>query len=247
MRSLLPPSDDVDVVEAYAAARPAPVGRPWVLADMIATADGAATVDGRSGGLGGTGDRAVFRAVRAVADVVLVGAGTVRAERYGPATATPELAERRAARGQAPAPRIAVVTASAELDPDLPLFGDPARPPLVLTTASADAGRRSALAEVAEVVEVTDAPRLRPADALRALHDRGAAVVLCEGGPSLLGQVVADDLLDELCLSVAPTLAAGGAPRIAVADQAVAAPMALAHVLEDEGYLFLRYVRPAGA
>ena len=214
---------------------------------MIATADGAATVEGRSGALGGDGDRQVFRAVRSVADVVLVGAGTVRAERYRPATSTEAVAAARTARGQAPAPRIAVVTASAAVDPTLPLFGDPAHPPLVLTTTAAEADRRAALGEVAEVVEVTDAPHLRPAEALAALADRSAGVVLCEGGPSLLSQVVADGLLDELCLSVAPTLAAGDAPRIAHGAAPVQAGMALAHVLEDDGYLFLRYVRPSGA
>ena len=246
MRALLPHPDDApDLASIYASPdRRRPDGRPWVLADMVASADGAATVEGVSGSLGGEGDRQVFHAVQAVADVVLVGAGTVRAERYRPARSEPEALEQRRARGQSDAPRIAVVTASGNLDVDLPLFADPSAPPLVLTGSGADPDRLAALEGVAEVVRVSDTDDVPARAAVDALGHAGHHIVLCEGGPSLLGQVIAADLLDELCLTVAATLVVGTAQRIAHGDAATATDMALAHVLEHDGALFLRYVRP---
>lgn len=230
MRRLHPdPADPVDPADVYGDP-PEGEGRPGLRVNMIASADGAVTVDGRSGGLGGAGDRAVFHALRARADVVLVGAGTVRAERYGPP------------RGDRP-PRIAVVTRSCDLDWDAPLFAEPTTRPLVVTVAGAPPDRLARAGEVADVVvagaEDVDLPR-----ALRLLGDRGARAVLCEGGPSLNGRLAAAGLVDELCLTVAPLLAGGDARRI-VAGPALSPPpaMALASVCEEEGYLFLRYRR----
>nr|MBA2282451.1 dihydrofolate reductase family protein [Acidimicrobiia bacterium] len=181
---------------------------------------------------------AVFRAIRAVADVVLVAAGTARAERYGAGRARP---------GGSPPPRIAVVTGSADLDPEQRLFADahPAIRPLVLTTAAADEERRARLAEVAEVVLVGDGLVDLPL-ALTALAERGAGVVLCEGGPTLNGQLVQLDLVDEWCQSVAPLLAGGRSRRVAEGDGPPAGPGALRldRLLEEDGTLFARYVRP---
>jgi riboflavin biosynthesis pyrimidine reductase len=249
MRELWPsPADEIDPVTAYAADdRPVPPGRHWVMTNMIASVDGAATdADGTSGGFGGLGDRAVFVAVRAVADVIVAGAGTVIAEDYGPARLTPALAALRAERGQPDVPRIAVVTASLRIQPDRRLFREaPADArPLVLTTARADPDRRRALAEVAEIVEVGD-ERVDWPRALAALRSvTGADVVLCEGGPQTNAQLVAADLLDEQCLTLAPFLVGDEAPRIAEGPAPGARRrLRLARVLADEGYLFLRYVR----
>jgi len=239
VRQLLPhPRDDVDPVALYAAdARPAPPGRPWVVVNMIASVDGATAVEGRSGALGGPADRIVFGALRAVADAVLVGAGTVRAERYGPVRA----------RGDRPPARVAVVTASGDLDPSLRLFteADPASPPpLVLTSDACPAPRRAALEAVAEVV-VAGEQRVDLGRALTHLADRGASVVLAEGGPSLNGQLVADGLVDEWCLTLAPTLVGGLSPRAAVGPPPSTGiePLRLDRLLAEGDLCFARYLR----
>lgn len=249
MRELWPsPADEIDPVVAYGSdARPAPPDRPWVLANMISSVDGAATdAGGTSGGLGGPADQAVFLAVRSVADVIVAGAGTVIAEDYGPARLTPALQERRVDRGQAALPRIAVVTASLRIDPGRRLFRDAAADsrPLILTTARADPDRRRALAAVAEVVEVGD-DQVDWALALAALRSRcRAEAVLCEGGPRTNAQLVAEDLLDEVCLTLAPVLVGDAAPRIAGGpEQGRQHRLRLARVLTADGYLFLRHVR----
>jgi riboflavin biosynthesis pyrimidine reductase len=240
--------DDVDPVELVTADdRPPPAGRPWVLANMIASADGSATDPaGRSGGLAGEADRAMFSAIRGVADVIVAGAGTVTTEDYGPSRPVARVRELRVARGQAPTPRIAVTSASLAIEPTRRLFADatPDARPIVLTVAAADPGRRRALEKVADVHVVGD-DRVDWGRAFALLHDElGARVVVCEGGPLTLGQLVADDLLDELCQTIAARMLAGPAQRIAhgpVALEGLA--YSLARVVVDGDDLFLRYVR----
>jgi riboflavin biosynthesis pyrimidine reductase len=214
---------------------------------MIESADGAAEVGGLSGGLSGPADREIFSLLRALADVILVGAGTVRAERYRPARVAPRWAALRA--GRPATPPIAVLTAQLDLDLDSPLLtaapGD-ART-IVITTGSAPVPVRKQAAEHAEVIIAGD----RDADlgaAIRALAGRGYRRVLAEGGPRLLGQLAAAGLLDELCVTVSPVLASGTAGRIVQGTTQAGLPrLALAHVLEEEGFLFCRYLlRPAG-
>ncbi|HLT70046.1 MAG TPA: dihydrofolate reductase family protein [Acidimicrobiales bacterium] len=247
MRQLWPePAARVDPVEVYASDDRPTGDRPWVLANMIATVDGAATdLDGRSGGLGGPADKRVFAAIRGVADVVLAGAATVAAEDYGPSRPPEAVRRARLARGQAPAPRIAVVSAALSLSPDRRLFREapPDARPVVLTVEAADPERRRALAEVAEV-HTAGKTRVEWPRALAVLRDRlGARVVLCEGGPTTIAGLVGAGLLDEMCLTVAPTLQTGPAPRVA---EGPAPPttraMVLARALTEDGYLFLRYV-----
>ena len=246
MRQLLPSPGPVDPVSAHATAdRTAPPGRPWVLANMVASADGATAVDGVSGDLGGPADKAVFSALRALSDVILVAAGTARAEAYGPPRTGADRRRERAERGQAPYPRLAVVTRSLDLDPASPMFTEAAEPPLVYTVAGAPQDRRAALADRSELVAADDGSGgVDLAEVLADLGRRGVATVLCEGGPSLIGQLVAADLLDELDLTTAPVLVAGKSKRVAVGP-AVAPPQALvlAHLWEDEGVLLARYVR----
>jgi 5-amino-6-(5-phosphoribosylamino)uracil reductase len=245
MRLVLPERrDDVDPSELTAAeARPPHADRPWLLLNMIATVDGATAVDGRSGALGGPADKQMFSALRGIADVVVVAAGTVRAENYGPPRASDEQQARRVARGQAPLPRLAICTASADLNPGSNVFSS-APPPLVYTVDTADADRRAALDARAELV-VHPGPRLDVAAVVADLGQRGARVVLAEGGPSFNGALVAADLVDELCLTIAPLLASGESARIAHGPPPAAPfPFALDRVVEDDGTLFLRYVRP---
>ena len=240
------PADAVDVEALYAAdERPGPSHRPWVMVNMIASVDGATAVDGVSGALGGDGDRAVFAAVRSVADVVVAASATVNAERYGPARPSTATRDRRTARGQEPAPRIVVITGSLGVDLDIPLFAPDTEPkPLVLTGRSAPSARRRVVEDRAEIRNAGD-DGVDLATAFGLLNDDGVDVALVEGGPSLNGQLVEHDLVDELCLSVAPTLAGGASKRIVAGGDAVGRGMRLDRVLvDDDGALFLRYVRP---
>jgi len=241
---LLPePRDEVAVDRAYADVdRPPPPGRPWVLVNMVATADGGTAIDGRSGPLGGAPDRQVFPNIRAVADVVLAAAGTVRAESYGPPRPSEQLRAQRVARGQAEVPRLAIVTSSLDLDPGWELFTAAEIRPLVVTTADAPAERRAALEPVAELVTAGEG-RVDLPDALAQIRATGAAILVAEGGPSLNGQLLAGDLIDELCLTVAPLAIGGASARIAHGPDLPPRDLTLAHVLEEDGELFLRYVR----
>src|SRR4051794_21978816 len=133
MRRLLPePAVEIDLRHELWAEDRDGSARPWVMANMISSLDGAATVDGRSGQLGGPGDRELFHALRGRADTILVGAGTVRAERYGPARIDERDRARRAELGLPERALIVIVTASLELDPELPVFGDPTARPVVM-------------------------------------------------------------------------------------------------------------------
>lgn len=227
MRRLLPhPAPDVDLAEAYAYPASVADGTPWLRANMVASADGAAVGDdGLSGGLSSPADRAVFRALRSLADVVLVGAGTVRAEGYRPA-------------------RVPVAVVSGRLDVDLaaPLFTAPTHRTVLLTKDDAPADRLAQARAVADVVACGE-HRVDPARAVAALVERGHRRLLCEGGPHLLGQVAAAGRLDELCLTLSPLLVSGPAPRVLVGPPVLPpARLRLAHLLEDEGVLFARYL-----
>jgi riboflavin biosynthesis pyrimidine reductase len=229
-----------------------PAGGTWVRANMIASADGAAELAGRSGGLGGPADRQLFQVLRALADVVLVGGGTARAEGYGPARPASMLppglvAGLRAGRPAAPA--IAVVSGSLDLDPDSPLVAGaaPDSRTIVLTTETAPAARRDALAGRAEVI--TAGPdRVSAGAAVTALAARGYRRILTEGGPRLLTSIAAAGLLDELCLTISPVLAGGDARRILTGPDpdaaAFPAAVTLAHVVAANGFLMCRYARP---
>lgn len=245
VRQLLPhPIDLVDPLDLYLAdARVAPTDRPWLMANMIASIDGATAVEGLSGGLGGPGDKAVFRAVRASCDWVLVASGTASAERYRMPRTTEELTARRAAHGRTAAPGLAIVTASGRVDPSIPALAD--RMPeqsraVIITGQDADATALDALD--AEVVRLpTPAPE--PLGILGELHRRGAAVVLAEGGPRFNGILHGAGVIDEFCLSLSPTLAGGDSARIVAAGADVAVAMRLDRLLEEDGALFARYVR----
>jgi riboflavin biosynthesis pyrimidine reductase len=178
-----------------------------------------------------------------LADVVLVGAGTVRAEGYGPVRVPQDRQRQREAAGRLPVPPLAIVTRSLDLDLAAPLFTAAAVRPLVLTAGSAPQDRRRAAAEVADVVVAGD-DRVDMVDAVGALVDRGLTRILSEGGPHLLAELFAADLVDELCLAVAPLVTCGHQLRI-TSGPALATPAGLrvASVLEEDGFLFLRYGR----
>jgi riboflavin biosynthesis pyrimidine reductase len=241
MRQLLPTyAESLDLAEAYAY----PPGRTWVRANMIASADGAATdPSGLSGGLSGPADRELFGVLRALADVVLVGGNTVRAEGYGPAKERPEFAERRANAGQPPAPVIAVLSGSLDLDFSTDLFAATKVRPILITTRQAPADRLEKAAQVADVITAGDA-RVDIRAALDALHARDLHRLLTEGGPRLLAQIAAVERLDELCLAISPQLVAGDAQRILNGPRLPhRMTLGLTRLLEDGGFLFAAYER----
>ncbi|MEU9211264.1 pyrimidine reductase family protein [Streptomyces sp. NPDC048415] len=231
-----------ELAEAYAYPD---VREPWLRANMVSTLDGAAQHDGRSQPISSATDMRIFGVLRGLADVVIVGAETVRQEGYRPARAREAFTAMREAAGQGPAPAIAVVTASLDLDFSLPLFTSPLVPTLVLTGAAA-APDRVATAEKAgaQVVIAGDGMGVDPARAVRALGDLGFSRLLTEGGPRLLGQLVAGAVLDELCLTVSPLLATGDAQRIA-GGPSIPVPkrFELVSLLEEAGFLYTRYRR----
>jgi riboflavin biosynthesis pyrimidine reductase len=242
--SLLPgvpgPLTEADLLVEYAYP---PSSGPFVRFNFIASADGAAAVAGRSGGLGNDGDRLIFALLRRLADVILVGAGTVRAEGYAGELIDPHAQAARRASGRADHPAVAIISGSLDLDPDAGLFAAAPVRPLILTTTAADPGRRRALERVADVVDC-GASAVDPAQVVRHLAGRGLGRVLCEGGPAVLASFTAAGLVDELCLSLSPLLVGGEEPRISNGtgpQQPV--PLRLASLLHEESALYARYVR----
>jgi riboflavin biosynthesis pyrimidine reductase len=225
----------------------------WLRANMVMSLDGAATLKGRSGGLSGGADEEVFALLRALADVILVGAGTARVEGYRPVRPGKEGVRWDWLRaGRAPSPPIAVVTRRLDLDLASPLLA--AAPgharTIVITTEAAPPGRRAAVAATAELI-VAGQQSVDVGAAVGELAGRGYRHILTEGGPHLLSQIISAGLLDELCLTVSPLLAGPGAGRIVAGpgplpDSGGASPrqLMLAHVLAEDGQLLCRYVRP---
>jgi riboflavin-specific deaminase-like protein len=239
MRRLFPTvASDVDLVEAYTPDLTA--GSPFVRLNMISSLDGAISVMGRSGALGGDADRHVFAALRSHADMILVGAGTVRSENYGKARLDDDVQQARVARGQVPLPPIAVVSGSMQFDWSSSFFTGPGPRPLIVTAARGAAEVPEAVTEVADVV-VAGEDHVDLAGAIRMLHERGARSLLVEGGPGVNGDLARAKLIDELCLTVSPRIVGGQGPRI-TAGAPLDPPYepVVRHVLEDDGFLFLR-------
>lgn len=212
----------------------------WVALCMVSSLDGAVAVDGLSGGLGGDADLLSLSRLRGANDVSIVGAGTVRDEGYVPLTGSAERRADRTARGLRPVPRIAIVTASGRLDPDLPIFRDPAEPPIVVAGSDADEAALAAIAPRAEIHRL-DGAQVEPQPLLALLADLELRRVLCEGGPRLNQAMLAADLIDELFVTIAPTAVGGGAPRIIHGDAEVPRELDLVAAHEHDGDLLLRY------
>jgi riboflavin biosynthesis pyrimidine reductase len=216
------PAEVVTIRESYDVERQQPPGRPWVELCMVASLDGSTVVDGRSGGLSNPHDTEVFLTLRDLADVVLVGAGTARAEGYGP--------PRKA--GQ----RVGVVSNSGRVDLTSALFTSGAgflivpesAPDTTVDTVRAGAATVDLQRAVARLIDVVP----------------DIAFVHAEGGPQLNGALAAEDLIDELNLTLAPKLAGGGGPRLTVGGADMSSAFELAHLLVDEdSFVFSRWVR----
>jgi len=238
MQQLFPPGADPDLPALYAY----PDGQ-WLRANMVASADGAASLAGATKDLSSETDRRVFALLRTLADVIVVGAATVRAEHYKPAR--PQELWHHLRSGRPATPPIAVITSGLDLDPAASLFADaPADArTIVITTEQSPADVRAELSRTADVIVAGD-KSVDLTAAVAALAGRGHRRLLAEGGPHVLGQFIEAGLLDELCLTIGPLLAGPGASRIVAGDgPAAPVPLRLAHVLEDDGFMLCRYTR----
>lgn len=218
----------------------------WVRANFITSVDGGATSGGSSGGMGGPGDRFIFNLLRELADVIVVGAGTVRIESYSGAQLSVPQRQQRQARGQSEVPQLAIVTKSGHLSRDMAVFTRTEVQPLVLTCAAAAEQTRRLLSGLCEVVECSggNPEQVDEATLLAILGARGMRRILTEGGPTLLDSLIQRDMLDELCLTIAPFIVGGQARRIATGPGQLLTRMRCAHVLTDDaGYLYTRYVK----
>ncbi len=239
MQRLYPTSGavrDDQLAEAYRL----PAGRS-LRVNFVASLDGAISVEGRSGGLGSDGDRRVFRVLRALADAVLVGAGTARAEGYRPITADSAVGQLRTALDRPVTAPVVVVSRRASLDPDDQLVTGAVSPTVLVTCAAADRGRRGQLAAAGVEVLVCGDTEVDLPEALRRLGDRGVEQVLCEGGPALFSAAVTAGVVDELDLTIAPLLVGGDPGLLGPTTLPVGVPTELVQVLEEDGVLFTRH------
>lgn len=235
------PLTDADLERIYD--YPEQLDRSWVQVNFVSSADGAVSVGELSDGLSSPADKRLFLLGRDLADVILVGAGTAITEDYRGARRS----QRRARLGRPGVPPIAVVSNTCSIRPDSRLLTDTYVPPIVLTCAAAPQTRRTALADAGAEIVLVGEHTVDLRTALGELGNRGLRRVDCEGGPQLFGGLLAEDLVDQLCLTVAPLLAGAGANRI-VAGPPVDQPrgLRLASLLHEDGFCMLRYRRDAG-
>jgi riboflavin biosynthesis pyrimidine reductase len=233
-----PPADPAQLIPDLRLDERAPADRPYVIANFVATADGRATVNGGSTGLGDAGDKAIFRTLRGCADAVLAGTGTLAAEHYGVLARDPSVVALRARLGLPAQPPLVTITRSGRI-PAIPLLDDPASTLLVYSGGEVQLGDTAATVKVI----LRDPGQLTMAAILGDLrHSHGVRLLLCEGGPTVFGELVAEAVADELYLTLAARLA-GGAERAITdhLDLAEPADMTLRWVLEQDGSLYLRY------
>ena len=205
-RRLLPEpgtlADGAAVVEDLRFGELAPDHRPYLVLNMVTTADGRVTIGGRSGPIGNAADQDLFHALRTRVDAVMVGAGTLRAENYGRLVRKPERREARVRAGLAPDPLAVVVSGRLDLPADLPLFHEPEQDVLIATFSEHEVEGAANIEYLRFDGHSVDVPLL-----LRALRERGVRSVLCEGGPTLNAELLRADGVDELFHCLAPKLA----------------------------------------
>jgi riboflavin-specific deaminase-like protein len=229
-----------ELVNAIDAAELPAGDRPFTLVNFVATADGRAAFDGRSGPIGDRGDRELFHGLRERVDAVMAGTGTLRTERYGRMVRDPERRRRRVAAGLPPEPIACLVTRSGDVPTDIPLFAEPEARIVVFTPGELDTSMCAAQVDVVRL----DPGELTMTTALRRLRsDHGVRLLLCEGGPTVFGALLQEDLVDELFLTISPKLAGGGSGPTITSGPALAELLSLELLwaIEHEGSLFLRY------
>lgn len=218
-----------------------PGDRPYTLVNFVATADGSVTFQGRSGSIGDDGDRAVFHALRERVDAVLAGTATLRSERYGRILGRQERRDRRVSTGRTPEPLACVITRSGRLPLDIPLFAEPEAEIVVFSPVDTSLDRVAGRVHLEHYDADAEKPLTGIMRTLRKRH--GVHSLLCEGGPSLFGSLLAERLVDELFLTVAPKLAGGsGGPTVATGTPlAELATLQIRWLLERNESLYLRY------
>ena len=234
-----PDSQPLDLLDLYLSDKRSITGRPWVMVNMISSIDGATAIGGRSTGLGDDDDPQVFRAIRSVPDVILVGAGTVTAEDYRPVTLDRERRERRVALGKAAVPTLAIVSGRLSIDPEARVFADPEHKPLIITGTMANPAKLAMIGDAADVAILSS---LNPESILG--HLGAASVVLLEGGPTLNAQFGGAGLIDEMNLTLRSAVVAGDSKRITNgADIDPIFEMTVDRVLQGDRSLFIRYLK----
>jgi riboflavin biosynthesis pyrimidine reductase len=230
---------DADLLEWYSDG-PARAG---VIFNFISSVDGSATVHGHSGGLSDPEDQRILRLLRRLADVLVVGAGTIRVEGYAGELLDDEGRAWRVAHGKPARPAVALVSGSLRLDPAAAFFTTAPTPPLIFTTERADPRKRAQLSEVAELVEA-GVDTVEPQRVVADLTARGHARIHSEGGPKLFGSFQEAGVVDGLCLTLSPALVGGLGARVTAWADEHAVPLELMHVLRSGSMLFLRYRVP---
>ena len=236
---------DVDVLLAsLMLGERAPAQRPYTVANFIASADGHVTLQGRSGALGDDGDRAMFHGLREQADAILAGTGTLRTERYGRIIRDPKRRARRVARGERPEPLACTITRSGKLPTEIPIFAEPEAQIVVFSAAEIELGASAAQVDVIRM----NADQLTATNVLARLRDDyGVRSLLCEGGPTLFGELLREGVIDELFLTVAPKLAGGGTSLTIAAGPALPAARELgwSRCFERRGWIVACATWPA--
>lgn len=240
LRKITPAGEPVDdLLELYLSDERRVDGRPWLMLNFVTSIDGGTTVEGTSTGLGDADDKELFMTLRAVPDVILVGARTVTAEDYGPVSLDDDRRRRRLASGLSDVPVLAIVSGRLSIDPEARVFSDSDHRPLIITGPEAEPAKLAMLGDSADVIFLDDLT----APAVLA-HLGAVGVVLCEGGPTLAGQFVTAGLVDEVNLALAPKMISGQSARMTIgipADPPLG--MRLDRALMGEESLFLRYLR----
>jgi riboflavin-specific deaminase-like protein len=240
MRRLLPdpgPTSVPEQLEGLELINRPPAERPYVVTNFAITLDGRATLKGRSGPIGSDTDTQMLVGLRTKVDAVMIGAGTMRAERYGRVLADSEKRSRRERHGLAHDPLMVIVSGRLDLPWDAPLFTDGGGRVLIFTSSDAEPPQTRTPVRV-----VQQRDRVDLAEALRHLRaERGVRAVLCEGGPRLHAQLIDAGLVDELFVTHAPKLAGGDGPGLAEGLPELERPLELAWLLEEDGELFARY------
>jgi len=243
MRRLLPDPGPATVQGQLDSYRPwelSPVDRPFVAMNFVVTVDGRATIGGVSGPIGSETDTAMLAGLRTRFDALMIGAGTMRAERYGPPVPSEEKRELRERLGLRPEPLMVIVSGRLDLPWDAPLFADGSGSVLVFTSSDSEPPETATPLRVVRheggAVDIGEALRV-----LREEH--GVRALLSEGGPRIHAEMQGADLVDELFLTTSPKLSGGAAPRIVEGELAEVMPLELAWLLEEDGELFARYRR----
>ena len=243
LERLLPQPGDVTLHEAYASLRlaeRAPPDRPYVIANMIASTDGRATIGGRSGALSTPADHELFLDLRTQVDAVMAGTATLGIEGYGPLVRSEQRQQRRVEEGLDPVPIAVTATRSMELPTQTPLFRDPSSRIVVLTNSK----REPPPCEAQLIVERLEGEPLDLLAGMQRLRSgHGVRSVLLEGGPTILSAMTAAGLVDELFLTIAPKLAGGGGEPTIMEGPALGSPveLQLLSLLREGSYLFARY------